>query len=94
MFRSSAQFLIGLFIYLFFFYFELQRCLYILESTSLSVASFANMLSHSVGCVFVLFRVSLLCRNFYEILILKSFPSKVYSILHLPLYLYIIILKT
>ena len=31
---------------------------YILEINSLSVASFANIFSHSVGCLFVLFMVS------------------------------------
>ena len=35
-----------------------MNCLYILEMYPLSVASFANIYSHSVGCLFVLFRVS------------------------------------
>ena len=33
-------------------------CLQILEPNPLSVASFANIFSHSVGCLFILFRVS------------------------------------
>ena len=35
-----------------------KKCLYILESNPLSVSSFANIISHSVGCLFVLFRFS------------------------------------
>ena len=35
-----------------------MSCLYILEIRPLSVASFAKIFSHSVGCLFVLFRVS------------------------------------
>ena len=35
-----------------------MSCLYVLEIKPLSVASFANIFSHSVGCLFVLFMVS------------------------------------
>ena len=35
-----------------------MSCLYILEINSLSVALFANIFSHSVGCLFVLFMIS------------------------------------
>ena len=35
-----------------------MSCLSILEINPLSVASFANIFSHSVGCLFVLFMVS------------------------------------
>ena len=35
-----------------------MRCLYILEINPLSVTSFANIFSHFVGCLFVLFMVS------------------------------------
>ena len=35
-----------------------MSCLYILEINALSVASFANIFSHSEGCLFVLFMVS------------------------------------
>ena len=55
LFRSSAPFLIGLFVLL------LLSCmsyLYILEIKPLSAASFANIFSHSVGCLFILFMVS------------------------------------
>ena len=55
LFRSSAQFLIRLFAFL---TLSCLRYLYILEINPLSVASFANIFSHSVGCRFVLFMVS------------------------------------
>ena len=35
-----------------------MSCLYILESMPLLVASFANIFSHSMGCLFILFMVS------------------------------------
>ena len=35
-----------------------MSCLYILEINPLSVASFANIFSHSKGCLFILFTVS------------------------------------
>ena len=41
-----------------FFDIELHELLYILEVNALSVASFANIFSHSEGCLFVLFMVS------------------------------------
>ena len=55
-FRSSAHFLIGLFGFLLLL--SCMSCLYILEIKSLSVALFANIFSHSVGCLFILFMVS------------------------------------
>ena len=55
LFRSSAHFWIGLFVFLIL---SCMSCLYILEIKPLSVASFANMFSHSEGCLFVLFMVS------------------------------------
>ena len=55
LFRSSAHFLIGLFVLLILGY---MSCLYILEINPLSVVSFANIFSHSEGCLFVLFMVS------------------------------------
>ena len=56
----SPIFLIGLFGGLIFFFFILnyKELLYILESNPLSVTSFANIYSLSVGCLFVLFIVS------------------------------------
>ena len=41
-----------------------MSCSYILDINPLSVASFANIFSHSEGCLFVLFMVSLLCKSF------------------------------
>ena len=55
LFRSSAHFWIGLFVFLIL---SCMSCLYILEINPLSVASFANIYSHSEGCLFVLFMVS------------------------------------
>ena len=55
LFRSSAHFSI---VFVFFFILSSRRCFYILEINPLSVASFANIFSHSVGCLFVLFMVS------------------------------------
>ena len=43
---------------LFFVVVELYECLYILEINPLSVDSFANIFSHSEGCLFILFMVS------------------------------------
>ena len=57
LFRSSPLFLIGLFVF-FFFILSCMSCLYILEINPLSVASFANIFSHSEGCLLVLFMVS------------------------------------
>ena len=58
LFRSSAHFLIRLFVFLILSYINCIICLYILEIKPLSVASFANIFSHSVGCLFILFMVS------------------------------------
>ena len=55
LFRSSAHFWIGLFAFLIL---SCMRHLYILEINPLSVASFANIFSHSEGCLFVLLMVS------------------------------------
>ena len=55
LFRSSACFLIGLFVFLILSY---MSCLYTLEINSLSVVSFAIIFSYSEGCLFILFIVS------------------------------------
>ena len=54
LFRSSAHFWIGLFVFLILSY---MSCLYILEINPLSVALFANIFSHSEGCLLVSFVV-------------------------------------
>ena len=55
LFRSSAHFLIGLLAFLILSY---MSCLYILEINPLSVTSFANIISHPIGCLFALFIIS------------------------------------
>ena len=54
LFRSSAHFLIGLFIFLLSF----MSCLYILDIKPLWVESFAKIFSYSMGCLFVFLIVS------------------------------------
>ena len=52
-----------------------MSCLYILEINPLSVALFANIFSHSEGCLFVLFMVSFYVQKLLSltrILFLKS----------------------
>ena len=61
LFRSSAHFWIWLFVVLILSY---RSCLYILEINPLSVDSFANIFSHSEGCLFVLFEASFAVQNF------------------------------
>ena len=56
LFRSSAHFWIGLFVFLML---SCMSCLYILEINPLSVALFANIFSHSEGCLFISFMVSI-----------------------------------
>ena len=59
LFRSSAHFLIGLFVVVVVvFLLSCMSYLYILEINPLSVALFANMFSYSEGCLFILFMVS------------------------------------
>ena len=55
LFSSSAHFLIGLFVFLIL---SCMSCWYILEINPLSIDSFANIFSHSEGCLFILFIVS------------------------------------
>ena len=55
LFRSSAHFLIGLFMFLIL---SFMNILYILEINPLLIPLFANIFSHSGGCLFILFIVS------------------------------------
>ena len=55
LFRSSAHFSIGLFVFLLL---SCMSCLDLLEIKPLAVTSFVNIFTHSVGCLFVLFMVS------------------------------------
>ena len=62
-FRFSAYFLIGLFV---FFILSCLNCLYVLEVNPLSVASFANVSSQSVCHLFVLFMVSFTAKKLFS----------------------------
>ena len=44
-------------------------CLYILEINALSVSLFANIFSHSVGCLFILFMVSFAVQKLSRLLL-------------------------
>jgi len=57
LFRSSVHFLMWLFCSVL-LVLRCRRCFYILEINSSSVASFENIFSHSVCCLFVFLRVS------------------------------------
>ena len=61
-FSYLAHFLIGSFIFL-----ELscRSCLYIFEINSLSIASFAIIVSHSEGCLFTLLIVSFVVQKLF-----------------------------
>ena len=65
LFSSLAHFLIGSFIFL-----ELscRSCLYIFEISSLSVASFAVIFSHSEGCLFTLLIVSFVVQKLFSLI--------------------------
>ena len=54
LFRSSSHFSVGWFIFLIL---SCMSCLCILEINLLSVVSFANIFSHSEGCLFILFMI-------------------------------------
>ena len=45
-----------------------MSCLYILEIKSLSVASFANIFSHSVCCLYILLMVSFAVQNLLSLI--------------------------
>ena len=60
LFRSSAHFWIGLFVFLIL---SCMCCLYILGINPFSIDSSANIFSHSEGCLFILFAVSFAVQN-------------------------------
>ena len=78
LFRSSTHLLIGLFVFLIL---SSMSCLYILEINSLSVVSFANIFSHSEGCLFVLFMEPLLDMYWVFLYFLSTFIT---SLSHFP----------
>ena len=61
LFRSFAHFWFGLFVFLIL---SCMNCLYMLEINPLSVASFANIFSHSEGHLFILFMGSFAVQKF------------------------------
>ena len=61
LFRSSAHFLIGWFV---FWILSCMGCLYILEINPLSVTLFVNIFSHSVGCLFICLWFPFPCKSF------------------------------
>ena len=71
LFKSSAQFLIGLFVFL---VLSCNSCLYILEINPLSVVSFVILFSHSEGCLFILFIVSFAVQNLLSLIRSYLFP--------------------
>ena len=70
LFRSSAYFLIELFVFL---VLSRMSCLYILETNPLSVVSFAILFSHSEGCLFTLFIVFFTVQKFLSLIRLHLF---------------------
>ena len=58
LFRSSAHFLIGLWCFAVFLILSCISCLSILENKPLLVSWFANIVSQSIGCLFILSVVS------------------------------------
>ena len=66
LFRSSTHFLTGFFVFL---VLSSMSCLYILEINPLSVVSFANIFSHSEGCLFVLFVVSFVMQKLLSLIV-------------------------
>ena len=70
LFRYYAHFLIGLFG---FFILSCLGYLYILEINPLSVASFASISSHSMGCVFLWFMVSSAVQKFLYVIMSHLF---------------------
>ena len=65
LFRSFPHFLIGLFVFL---VLSCMSCLYIMETTLLSVVSFAIIFYHSVGCLFTLLIVSFVVQNLLSLI--------------------------
>ena len=72
LFRSSAHFLIGLFVFL---VLSCMSCLYILAINPLSVVSFAIIFSHSEGCLLILFIVFFAVKKHLSLIKSHLFPS-------------------
>ena len=52
----------------FFLILSCRSCLYILEINPLSVALFANIFSHSMGCLLILFMVSFAMQKLFSLI--------------------------
>ena len=63
--RTSAQFLIGLFVFLIL---SCMSCLHILEINSLSVASFTILFSHFEYCLFISIMVSFVMQKLLNLI--------------------------
>ena len=72
LFRSSAHFLIGLFVFL---VLSCMSCLYILEINPVTVVSFAIIFSHSEGCLLILFIVFFAAQRHLGLIKSHLFPS-------------------
>ena len=88
LFRSSAHFWIGLFVFLIL---SCMSCLYILEVTLLSFASFANIFSHSEGCLLVLFMVSFAVQKLLSFIRSHLFIFVIFTMLILPIHLHLFV---
>ena len=68
LFRSSAHFLIavGFFVVVVVFLIEMHKLFVYFGNLPLSVASFANIFSHSEGCLFILFSGFLCCAKAFR----------------------------
>ena len=65
LFISSSHFWIGLCVFVIL---SCMSCFYILEINPLSIALFANIFSHSEGCLFVFFMVSIAMQKFLNLI--------------------------
>ena len=54
--------------FVYFLILSCMRCLYILKTNPLLVASFANIFSHSVNCLFILLMVSFAVQNLLSLI--------------------------
>ena len=68
LFRTSAHFWTGLFVFLILSCMHCLYKIYILEIKPLLVSSFANIFSHTEDCVFILFMVSFAVQNLLSLI--------------------------
>ena len=73
LFRSSAQFLIGFFVFLLL---SCMSCLYILEIKPLLATLFANTFFHCVGCLFILLMVSFAMQRLISLIRFNLFEKQ------------------